>query len=359
MLRVAIVGASGYTGIELIRLLSNHPKVEITAVTSEQSAGKSIASVFPSLSKVFEKTLEHISIEGIAQKADLIFTALPHQKAMGVVPQFLKMGKRVIDLSADFRIKDAATYGAWYEEHKAPELLKEAVYGLPELHRAEIKDARLVANPGCYPTSAILALAPLLKNRLIDTSSIVIDSKSGVSGAGRSATQDTHFPEVNEGFKAYKVAEHRHTPEIEQELSILSGSPVTVSFTPHLLPATRGILSTIYASLISREPALSEVEGSAVGSLDDNGIMDLYREFYKNERFVRVYPKGAFPNINNVRGSNFCDVGLKLDKRTNRVVIVSAIDNLTKGASGQAVQNMNVMYGFQEDTALKGLPLFP
>lgn len=351
MLKVAIVGASGYTGVELIRLLSSHPEVEIAAVTSEQSAGKSIAMVFPSLSGVFEKSLEQISIEGIAQNADLIFTALPHQKAMDYVPKFLDLGKKVIDLSADFRIKDATTYGAWYEEHKAPELLKEAVYGLPELHREEIKNARLVANPGCYPTSAILALAPLLKKGFIDPATIVIDSKSGVSGAGRTATQDTHFPEANEGFKAYKVAEHRHTPEIEQELSLLAGSQITVSFTPHLLPVNRGILSTIYASLSSRQ--------SAVGSLDENGVVDLYREFYKNERFVRVYPKGAFPNINNVRGSNFCDMGIKLDKRTNRVVIVSAIDNLTKGASGQAVQNMNIMYGFPEDTALKGLPLFP
>lgn len=349
MLKVAIVGASGYTGVELIRLLSNHPEIEIAAVTSEQSAGKSIAEVFPSLSGVFEKTLEHISIDVIAQKADLMFTALPHQKAMDVVPHFLNAGKRVIDLSADFRIRDAATYGAWYEEHKAPELLKEAIYGLPELHRTEIRNARLVANPGCYPTSAILALAPLLKNGLIDASSIVIDSKSGVSGAGRSATQDTHFTEVNEGFKAYKVGEHRHTPEIEQELSILAGSQITVSFTPHLLPVNRGILSTVYASLISQE--------SGVRSQEE--LNDLYDEFYKDERFVRVYPKGSFPNINNVKGSNFCDIGIKLDKRTNRVVIISAIDNLTKGAAGQAVQNMNIMYGFPEDTALRGLPLFP
>ncbi len=345
MLKVAIVGASGYTGVELIRLLSNHPEIEITAVTSEQSAGKSIAEVFPSLSGVFEKTLEHISIEEISAKADLVFTALPHQKAMDYVPKFLELGKKVIDLSADFRIKDAATYGAWYEEHKASELLKEAVYGLPELHRTEIKNARLVANPGCYPTSAILALAPLLKNGLIDASSIVIDSKSGVSGAGRSVTQDTHFTEVNEGFKAYRVGEHRHTPEIEQELSILAGSQITVSFTPHLLPVNRGILSTIYASVKA--------------DVTEDSILRIFDEFYAEERFVRVYPKGSFPNINNVKGSNFCDIGVKLDKRTNRVVIVSAIDNLTKGASGQAIQNMNIMYGFPEDTALRGLPLFP
>lgn len=345
MLKVAIVGASGYTGVELIRLLSNHPEVEITAVTSEQSAGKNITSIFPSLTGIFERTLEPLSIDNIASKADLIFTALPHQKAMEVVPHFLKAGKKVIDLSADFRIKDAAIYGTWYEEHKAPELLKEAVYGLPELHREEIKNARLVANPGCYPTSAILALAPLLKDGLIDNSSIVIDSKSGVSGAGRSATQDTHFPEVNEGFMAYKVAEHRHTPEIEQELSALAGSSVTVSFTPHLLPINRGILSTIYASV--------------KGDENEDSILALYNEFYAGEKFVRVRPKGSFPNVSSVKGSNFCDIGIKFDKRTNRVVIISVIDNLVKGASGQAVQNMNVMYGFPEDTGLTSLPLFP
>lgn len=345
MLKVAIVGASGYTGVELIRLLSNHPEVEITAVTSEQSAGKDISSVFPSLTKIFDKTLEPLDADLIAKKADLIFTALPHQKAMDVVPHFLKAGKKVIDLSADFRIKDHATYGAWYEEHKAPELLKEAVYGLPELHREEIKKARLIANPGCYPTSAILALAPLLKNGLVAPETIVIDSKSGVSGAGRSATQDTHFPEANEGFKAYKVAEHRHTPEIEQELSLLANSPVTVSFTPHLLPVNRGILSTTYASVKK--------------DMDEDFIIGLYNKFYGKERFVRVYQKGSFPNISNVRGSNFCDIGIRLDKRTGRVVIISAIDNLVKGASGQAVQNMNIMYGFPEDTALMGLPFFP
>ncbi|MEK6726578.1 MAG: N-acetyl-gamma-glutamyl-phosphate reductase [Deltaproteobacteria bacterium] len=349
MLKVAIVGASGYTGVELIRLLSNHPEVEITAVTSEQSAGKKISSVFPSLANIFDKTLEPLDPDLIAKKADLIFTALPHQKAMDVVPHFLKAGKKVIDLSADFRIKDASTYGAWYEEHKAPELLKEAAYGLPELHREEIKRARLIANPGCYPTSAVLALAPLLKNGLIAPETIVIDSKSGVSGAGRSATLDTHFPEANEGFKAYKVAEHRHTPEIEQELSLLANSSVIVSFTPHLLPVNRGILSTIYASLTSQE--------SGVRSQEE--LSKLYEEFYKDEGFVRVYPRDSFPNISNVRGSNFCDIGIKLDKRTERVVIISAIDNLVKGASGQAVQNMNIVYGFHEDTALKGLPFFP
>jgi len=349
MLKVAIVGASGYTGVELIRLLSNHPEVEITAVTSEQSAGKKISSVFPSLTNIFDKTLEPLDADLIAKKADLIFTALPHQKAMEVVPHFLKAGKKVIDLSADFRIKDASVFEAWYGVHKAPEYLKEAVYGLPELHREEIKKSQLVANPGCYPTSAILALAPVMRN-YIDLSSIIIDSKSGVSGAGRSVTQDTHFPEANEGFKAYKIAEHRHTPEIEQELSMLAGSEVRISFTPHLLPINRGILSTIYASVKNQLPEALN---------DEYYFSEIYKNYYDKELFVRICSEGAFPNINNVRGSNFCDIGVKFDKRTGRIIVISAIDNLVKGASGQAVQNMNIMYGFPEDTALKGLPFFP
>jgi len=337
MLKVAIVGASGYTGVELIRLLSNHPEVEITAVTSEQSAGKKISSVFPSLTNIFDKTLEPLDADLIAKKADLIFTALPHQKAMEVVPHFLKAGKKVIDLSADFRIKDASVFEAWYGVHKAPEYLKEAVYGLPELHREEIKKSQLVANPGCYPTSAILALAPVMRN-YIDLSTIIIDSKSGVSGAGRSVTQDTHFPEANEGFKAYKVGSHRHTPEIEQELGIMAGRRTPVTFTQHLLPVERGILTTAYVWL--KTPP------------GPGGIQELYDTFYTDEPFVRVMPAGSFPDICQVRCSNFCDIGLWYDAKENKAIIVSAIDNLVKGASGQAVHNMNLIYGLEETIAL-------
>jgi len=246
-----------------------------------------------------------------------------------VAPIFLKAGKKVIDLSADFRLRDVATYEKWYSRHTAPNIIKESVYGMPELYGDEIAKARLVANPGCYPTSVILGLAPLLKANWIDDSSIIADSKSGVSGAGREPQVGTLFCEVDEGFKAYKVGEHRHTPEMEQEISILAGCDVRISFTPHLLPITRGILSTIYATL-QKDVTTAE-------------LIDLYRVFYKGKKFVRVYKAGTFPNISSVRGSNCCDIGLFVDARTKRVIIICAIDNLVKGAAGQAIQNMNLM----------------
>ena len=243
MLKVAIVGASGYTGVELLRLLHGHPEVAVTCVTSEQSAGKAVAEVFPTLRNRYDQVLENLEPVRIADKADFIFTALPHKAAMEVVPTFLRLGKRVVDLSADYRLHDAKEYAAWYEPHLNPELLKGAVYGLPELRRARIAGADLVANPGCYPTSIILGLAPLLKRKLIDPASIIADAKSGVTGAGRSAKVDNLYCEVNEGFKAYAVGGvHRHIPEIEQELSLLSGQRLTISFTPHLVPMDRGIL---------------------------------------------------------------------------------------------------------------------
>jgi N-acetyl-gamma-glutamyl-phosphate reductase len=272
--------------------------------------------------------------------------ALPHKAAMEVVPTFLKLKKKVIDLSADYRLQDAAEYGKWYEPHMNPELLKQAVYGLPEIRRAKIAKAKLVANPGCYPTSIILGLAPLLSHGMIDTSTIIADSKSGVSGAGRSVKTDNLYCEVNEGFKAYGVGGvHRHIPEIEQELSLIAEKSVTISFTPHLVPMDRGILSTIYAT--------------PVKNVTTDGLIKLYSDFYKNEGFVRVLPEAQFPSTAYVRGSNFCDIGLTVDQRTGRVIIVSALDNLVKGASGQAVQNMNIICGFPENTGLEGLGLFP
>ncbi len=264
---------------------------------------------------------------------------------MAVAPIFLKAGKKVIDLSADFRLRDVATYERWYSRHTARDIMKESVYGIPELYGDEIAKAKLVANPGCYPTSVILGLAPLLKANWIDDSSIIADSKSGVSGAGREPQVVTLFCEVDEGFKAYKVGEHRHTPEMEQEISILAGCDVIISFTPHLLPITRGILSTIYAKL-QKEIATEE-------------LIDLYRAFYKGKKFVRVYKAGTFPNISSVRGSNYCDIGLTVDARTKRVIIICAIDNLVKGAAGQAIQNMNLMCGLSEDTGLNMISLFP
>lgn len=346
MLKVAVVGASGYTGVELLRILHGHPEVAVTCVTSEQSAGRRISDLFPTLRDRCDMVLEHLEPVRIAERADVVFTALPHKAAMEVVPTFLRLGKKVVDLSADYRLRDASEYAAWYEPHMNPELLAHAVYGSPELRRDVIAEADLVANPGCYPTSIILGLAPLLWKRLVDTSLIIADSKSGVSGAGRSAKVDSLYCEVNEGFKAYGVGGvHRHIPEIEQELSLLAGEGVKVSFTPHLVPMDRGILSTIYL-----QPA-TDITTAA--------LVELYTEFYHGEPFVRVLPEGSFPSTAFVRGSNFCDIGLTVDRRTGRIVVVSAIDNLVKGASGQAVQNMNLVCGFPETMGLDGLGIFP
>lgn len=346
MLNVAIVGASGYTGLELIRILHNHPGVVVTCLTSEQSAGKRISDVFPTLRGRCDLVLENLEPVRVAEKAALIFTALPHKAAMEVVPTFLKLGKRVIDLSADYRLNDAAVYGEWYEPHLNPANLKKAVYGLPEIRRAGIKGAKLVANPGCYPTSVILGLAPLLKKGLVDTGSIIADSASGVTGAGRSAKVDSLYCEVNEGFRAYGVGGvHRHTPEIEQELSLLAGEELHVTFTPHLVPMDRGILSTIY---VTPEKATTTEK-----------LVALYEAFYAGEPFVRIMPRGSLPSTAFVRGSNCCDIAPLVDGRTGRIIVVSAIDNLVKGASGQAVQNMNLVCGFPETMGLEGLPLFP
>ena len=346
MLNVAIVGASGYTGLELIRILHCHPEVAVTCLTSEQSAGRKISDIFPTLRDRCELILENLEPVRVAEKADLIFTALPHKAAMEVVPTFLKLGKRVIDLSADYRLSDPDVYGAWYEPHLNPANLKKAVYGLPEVRRAKIRGARLVANPGCYPTSIILALAPLLKARMVNLKEIIADSASGVTGAGRAAKVDSLYCEVNEGFKAYGVGGvHRHIPEIEQELSLLAKEKLVITFTPHLVPMDRGILSTVYAT--PHTPTSTEK------------LIKLYRDFYNGEPFIRVLPQGNLPNTASVRGSNFCDVAPMLDPRTGRIIILSAIDNLVKGASGQAVQNMNLVCGFPETMGLNGLALFP
>jgi len=345
MLKVGIYGASGYTGQELLRLLLRHPQAEVVALTSRRYAGVSVADIYPVFVGLTDLAFIDASPEDMAGAADIVFLALPHGVSMAVAPIFLKAGKKVIDLSADFRLRDVATYEKWYSRHTARDIMKESVYGIPELYGDEIAKAKLVANPGCYPTSVILGLAPLLKANWIDDSSIIADSKSGVSGAGREPQVGTLFCEVDEGFKAYKVGEHRHTPEMEQEISILAGCDVIISFTPHLLPITRGILSTIYAKL-QKEVATEE-------------LIDLYRAFYKGKKFVRVYKAGTFPNISSVRGSNYCDIGLTVDARTKRVIIICAIDNLVKGAAGQAIQNMNLMCGLSEDTGLTMISLFP
>jgi N-acetyl-gamma-glutamyl-phosphate reductase len=346
MLKVAIVGASGYTGVELLRLLYCHPEVAVTCVTSEQSAGKKISDIFPSLRGRCDYLLENLEPVKIAEKADFIFTALPHKAAMEVVPTFIRLGRRVIDLSADYRLKDASEYEHWYEPHMNPGLLKEAVYGMPELKRKAIADTNLLANPGCYPTSIILAAAPLLKKKLVEPATIIADSKSGVSGAGRSAKVDSLYCEVNDGFKAYGVGGvHRHIPEIEQELSLLAGQKLKITFTPHLVPMDRGILSTTYFQPLQ--------------PMDIDNLHQVFHRFYDGEPFVRILPKGLFPSTAHVKGSNFCDIGLAVDGRSGRLIVVSAIDNLVKGASGQAVQNMNIMNGFPENLGLEGLALFP
>lgn len=343
---VGIIGSSGYTGGELFRLLLSHPSVRVTAVTSERSAGKPITEIFPQLLGLTGLVCEPLDTEAVAKKADILFLALPHVTAQEAGHSFHALGKKVVDLSADYRLSDPAAYRKWYEhEHQYPSLLKNAVYGLPELHRERIKKAALIANPGCYPTGAVLGLAPLLKERMLDLASIVIDSKSGVSGAGRGLGLPYHFPEANEAIMAYKIGTHRHTPEIEQELSLLAGSQVTVSFTPHLVPMNRGILTTIYGQLVSFR--------------DTNELLDAFRELYRDEPFVRVLPAGQLPNTRHVRGSNFCDIGVHADPRTGRAVVVTAIDNLVKGAAGQAIQNMNLMMGFEETAGLKHAGIFP
>ncbi len=345
MQKVAVIGASGYTGVELLRLLANHPQAEVVAVTSRQYEGTPICEVFPSLRGFFALKCESIDIASISARADVIFTALPHKNAMEVIPGFLEAGCKVVDLSADYRLRDQSVYEQWYQTHSSPELLTEAVYGLPELYREKVRCARLIANPGCYPTSVALGLAPLLEEHLIEPDSLIIDSKSGTTGAGRGLKEASLFCEVNEGFKAYGVASHRHTPEIEQTLSDLQGTSVQVNFTPHLLPVDRGILSTIYATPLQQ---CSTAE-----------LLALYQNRYADEPFVRVLPEGQLPNIAYVKGTNLCDIGLVSDPRTGRIIVVSVIDNLVKGAAGQAIQNFNLISGFAETEGLTAAALFP
>jgi len=345
MVKVGIFGASGYTGQELLRILLRHGKVRVEAVTSRRFAGRPVRDVYPSFTGLTELSFTDLKPQQLAENVDIVFLAVPHGVAMDFAAAFLETGRRLIDLSADFRLRDSACYAQWYGKHRAEDVLQKAVYGLPERYREKIREARLVANPGCYPTSVILGMAPLLKGNFVDTGSIIADSKSGVSGAGREPQIGSLFCEVDGGFKAYKIGSHRHTPEIEQELSALAGREIRITFTPHLLPVNRGILSTIYASLAKDAEA--------------GEVLAAYQTFYRDEPFVRVFPAGSFPNVSSVRGSNYCDIGVAVDKRTRRVIVVAAIDNLIKGASGQAVQNMNLMCGFPETTGLDFCPLFP
>ena len=346
MLNVFICGGSGYTGGELLRILSNHTDVKVTGVTSKKSAGKSVNELFPNLKKYSKLFYESLIPEKILNKAELFFMSLPHGKSQEAVDFFFNHGKKVVDLSADYRLKDSNIYEKWYKvPHNYQFTLKKAVYGLPELYREKIAKASLIANPGCYPTGAVLGLYPAIKNKIIDYNSIIIDSKSGVSGAGRNPDISFAYCEVNEGFKAYGITTHRHTPEIEQELSFIAGKDIKVNFTPHLAPLDRGILTTIYARL-KRNISVTK-------------IIDLYKDIYIKEPFIIVLAEGKLPDVKNVRGTNLCEIGIVVNKRTNTLIVVTAIDNLVKGASGQAVHNMNIMMGFDEKTALDTIALFP
>ena len=348
MIRAGIIGALGYGGGELVRLLSGHPGVELTYLSSELEKPLRMSDVLPNLRGFLDAECEVYDTKTAIERCDAIFVAQHAGWAAKRAREFLDAGLRVVDLSADFRLRSPQEYEKWYgEAHPSPELIKEAVYGLPELYRDQIKQTKLVANPGCYPTGAILAMAPLLKERLIDPDTIVVDSKSGVSGAGRMGIKlDFHFPELNEGVKAYAVGAHRHTPEIEQELGRIAGRPVTISFTPHLIPVTRGILTTAYAGLISGDRTTEE-------------LVRMYREFYRTSPFVVVLDADEYPATKATFGGNYCHIGLKVDARTNRVVVISALDNLVKGMAGQAVQNMNLMFGLDERIALNRPGVFP
>lgn len=340
MLRVGVVGATGYTGEELVKLLISHSDVRLTYLSALVDKPLPISKVFPSLSGRCNLFCENFSFEKAVSKCDLIFLALPHTVSMAIAPKLIKSGKKVIDLSADYRLKNVSLYKEWYgKSHRDKKNLKKFVYGLPELFREKIKTASFIANPGCYPTAAILGILPILISGFAEKDSIIIDSKSGVTGAGRKASLAFFFSEINENFKGYKFDAHQHSPEIEQELSRVSSSRVKVVFCPHLLPLNRGIYETIYVRLNKQ--------------IDMAKVIKIYTRFYKQEPFVRVKEDGTLPQIKDVEGTNFCDIGLTLDKSRKLLIISSVIDNLLKGAAGQAVQNLNIMCGFPEEKALK------
>lgn len=346
MVKVGIIGATGYVGTELVRLLKNHKDVEITHITSHSYVGEKYDTIYENYRGVFDKECEEQDIEKIAEGVDVLFIALPHGIASGQINEEILKKTKVIDIGADYRLKEQDVYEKWYDtKHMSPELLEEAVYGLCELNRQKIKKARIVANPGCYPTSSTLSLLPLVKEGLIEEDSIIIDAKSGVTGAGRSLNIGTHYTECNESMKAYAIASHRHTPEIEEQLSRASDDDVLITFTPHLVPMNRGILTTSYAKL-KKKLKYSEVK-------------TIYEKYYKDEYFIRLTKKDVLPETKWVKGSNFCDIGLKVDERTGRIIVVGAIDNMIKGAAGQAVQNMNIMFDLDEKSGLEDVSIFP
>ena len=351
MVKVGIIGATGYAGNELVRLLMGHKDVEIMWYGSRSYIDKKYAEVYQNMFEIVEDTCLDDNMEELASKVDVIFTATPQGFLAGVLTEEILSKVKIIDLSADFRIKDVKTYEKWYKiEHKSPQFIEEAVYGLCEINRDKVKGARLIANPGCYTTCSILTAYPLVKEGLIDPDTLIIDAKSGTSGAGRGAKLPNLFCEVNENMKAYGVTNHRHTPEIEEQLGYAAGKEIVVNFTPHLVPMNRGILATEYATLNKKAdgtlPTYEEVKA-------------VYDKYYKNEKFIRVLEKDVCPETKWVEGSNYVDVNFKIDERTGRIVMMGALDNLVKGAAGQAVQNMNLLFGFHEAEGLNLVPMFP
>ena len=351
MVKVGIIGATGYAGNELVRLLMGHKDVEIMWYGSRSYIDKKYAEVYQNMFEIVEDTCLDDNMEELASKVDVIFTATPQGFLAGVLTEEILSKVKIIDLSADFRIKDVKTYEKWYKiEHKSPQFIGEAVYGLCEINRDKVKGARLIANPGCYTTCSILTAYPLVKEGLIDPDTLIIDAKSGTSGAGRGAKLPNLFCEVNENMKAYGVTNHRHTPEIEEQLGYAAGKEIVVNFTPHLVPMNRGILATEYATLNKKAdgtlPTYEEVKA-------------VYDKYYKNEKFIRVLEKDVCPETKWVEGSNYVDVNFKIDERTGRIVMMGALDNLVKGAAGQAVQNMNLLFGFHEAEGLNLVPMFP
>ena len=346
MIKVGIIGSTGYAGGELARLLLQRDDIEIKWYGSRSYIGQKYASLYPNMYKIVDEECMDDNMKELAGQVDVVFTATPQGLCASLVDEEILSKVKIIDLSADFRIKDVSVYEEWYKlTHASPQFLEEAVYGLPEVNRERVKKARLIANPGCFPTCSFLSVYPLGKEGLVDPDTIIIDAKSGTSGAGRGAKMDSLYCEVNENIKAYGVGTHRHTPEIEEQLSYAAGRPVTISFTPHLVPMNRGILVTAYGSL-TKEVTYEEVRA-------------VYDKYYKDEFFVRVLEKDVVPQTRWVEGSNFADVNFKIDPRTRRIVMMGAIDNMVKGAAGQAIQNMNLMFGLPENTGLKQIPVFP
>lgn len=346
MIKVGIIGATGYAGSELVRILLGHKDVEIKWYGSRSYIDKKYASIYQNFFQLVDANCMDDNMEVLADQVDVIFTATPQGLCASLVNEEILSKVKIIDLSADFRIKDVKVYEEWYKlEHKLPQFIEEAVYGLCEINREDVKKARLVANPGCYTTCSILTCYPLVKEGIIDPNTIIVDAKSGTSGAGRGAKVDNLFCEVNENMKAYGVATHRHTPEIEEQLGYACGEKITINFTPHLVPMNRGILATAYASL-KKDVTYEEVKA-------------IYDKYYADEKFVRVLEKDVCPQTKWVEGSNYVDVNFKIDPRTNRIIMMGAIDNLVKGAAGQAVQNMNLMFGLKESEGLELVPMFP